>query len=131
MPSSSPSPVSSSGCARRPASCWTDPGFFQNSVTGSPAVPPFLTSGGATRVPEEPRSMTERTAGWRSGGGHPDGETLRDFIHGRLGKAAMAEVERHVAGCDVCCRAVQAVPDDRLIGLLRRREAVALMVTAV
>jgi len=74
--------------------------------------------------------MTERTAGKR-GGGHPDGESLRAFAHGRLDKATMAEVERHVGGCDACCRAVEAVPDDRLVGLLLRRQAVLLILSPV
>jgi len=59
---------------------------------------------------------------------HPGIEVLRRFAHGRLHGAAMAAVERHVAGCDACCRVVQAVPDDRLVGLLRRRDgAVGLL----
>ena len=61
------------------------------------------------------------------GADHPDGETLRRFAHGRLESKAMGDVERHMGGCDSCCRFVQSVPDDALAAILRRREAIALV----
>jgi hypothetical protein len=66
----------------------------------------------------------------QTAGGHPDVEALRRFAHGRLHGPAMRQVERHVAGCDACCRAVQAVPDDRLVGLLRRGAVALLLAVA-
>jgi hypothetical protein len=67
----------------------------------------------------------------QTAGGHPDVETLRRFAHGRLHGPAMRQAERHVAGCDACCRAVQAVPDDRLVGLLRRGAVALLLAVAL
>jgi serine/threonine protein kinase/putative intracellular protease/amidase len=50
---------------------------------------------------------------------HPSPEQLAAFGLGQLDGTAQAEVERHVAGCEHCCQALQAVPDDTLLGKLR------------
>jgi hypothetical protein len=50
---------------------------------------------------------------------HPAADELTAFAQGRLGPARQAEIERHVAGCDRCCRALRAVPDDTFLTALR------------
>src|SRR5690349_5250776 len=50
---------------------------------------------------------------------HPSPERLAAFDQGQLSPSEWAEIEDHVAGCDVCCRLLEGVPDDRLISLLR------------
>jgi anti-sigma factor RsiW len=62
---------------------------------------------------------------------HPTGEILKRFAQGRLGDSEMTVVERHLEGCEACCQSLQELPDDRLVGLLRRRDAVALVLAAV
>jgi hypothetical protein len=56
---------------------------------------------------------------------HPDDETLRRFILGRLDRATMARVEGHLRACPLCVRVAKRVPDDGFVGLLRRPEAYA------
>ncbi len=51
---------------------------------------------------------------------HPSVEQLRRFVHGSLASREMEKVADHLLLCDVCCHAALAVPDDRLVGLLRR-----------
>ncbi|WP_435007867.1 hypothetical protein P12x_005130 [Tundrisphaera lichenicola] len=55
------------------------------------------------------------------GNEHPDVEVLARFIQGRLDAAAMASVELHLGGCEVCCRTLLTAPDDRLTRLLKSR----------
>ncbi|HEX5103081.1 MAG TPA: serine/threonine-protein kinase, partial [Pirellulaceae bacterium] len=50
---------------------------------------------------------------------HPTPDQLRAFAQGRLHGAEMAEVERHVSGCDSCCSHLERVPDDTLVQLAR------------
>ena len=50
---------------------------------------------------------------------HPLPEQLFDFAQGRLPADVMAEVERHVASCDSCCRQLETAPEDTLIHLAR------------
>jgi hypothetical protein len=50
---------------------------------------------------------------------HPDHDRLMAFGLGQLGQDEQAEVERHVAGCHVCCEALREVPDDALLARLR------------
>jgi eukaryotic-like serine/threonine-protein kinase len=50
---------------------------------------------------------------------HPSAADLRSFAHGRLGVMQMAEVERHIAQCDSCCRVLESVPEDTLVQLAR------------
>ncbi|HKB39546.1 MAG TPA: zf-HC2 domain-containing protein, partial [Gemmataceae bacterium] len=51
---------------------------------------------------------------------HPGRERLAAFRVGNLSLEDLADVEQHVAGCDSCCRSLKALPDDSLVGLLRR-----------
>src|SRR5207302_1234605 len=51
---------------------------------------------------------------------HPGAEQLAAFGLGRLPPHIQAEVERHVADCDVCCAALRQVADDTLVGQLRQ-----------
>ena len=50
---------------------------------------------------------------------HPDRSDLLAFGLGRLDPARSAAVEKHVAGCDSCCEALQKAPDDTLVNKLR------------
>jgi putative intracellular protease/amidase len=50
---------------------------------------------------------------------HPAPDRLAAFLAGRLAPAEQAEVERHVAGCDHCCRLLRQVPRDTILGALR------------
>ena len=50
---------------------------------------------------------------------HPTSAELHSFAHGRLGAMQMAEVERHIAHCDSCCRVLESVPEDTLVQLAR------------
>src|SRR4051812_43396568 len=50
---------------------------------------------------------------------HPTPDQLAAFGLGRLGAAEMAEVERHVAGCDTCGGTLASLADDTLVSLLR------------
>lgn len=50
---------------------------------------------------------------------HPTSQQLAAFGLGQLPPEESARVERHVATCDTCCRALAAVPDDTLIERLR------------
>jgi WD40 repeat protein len=52
-------------------------------------------------------------------GPHPSLEQLAAFDLGRLRPAEWADVERHVAHCDVCCRRLETLPDDPLLALVR------------
>jgi hypothetical protein len=51
---------------------------------------------------------------------HPESEVLRRFALGLLDHKTTARVERHLLNCDACCRIAVAIPDDRLLTLLRR-----------
>jgi serine/threonine-protein kinase len=48
---------------------------------------------------------------------HPDPQTLAAFAVGRLAEPRRGEVEAHVAGCDECCRRLEHVGPDSLLGL--------------
>jgi serine/threonine protein kinase len=50
---------------------------------------------------------------------HPGPAELAAFARGRLAPAARAEVARHVASCDACCRAVSDLPENTLIARVR------------
>lgn len=54
---------------------------------------------------------------------HPDADILRLFLLGQLDTPRRDQVERHLENCDICCRTSMTVEDDRLVQLLRRREA--------
>src|SRR5690349_10735534 len=51
---------------------------------------------------------------------HPDRDRLAAFGLGLLAPDEQAELERHVAGCDLCCQALREVPDDGLLARLRK-----------
>ena len=50
---------------------------------------------------------------------HPTPEQLAAFVQGRLSPAEQTTLEEHIAGCEACCRKMQAAPDDTLLGQLR------------
>jgi hypothetical protein len=50
---------------------------------------------------------------------HPSLEQLAAFDSGGLPPAACAAVERHIAGCAACCRALEILPEDALVALVR------------
>jgi tRNA A-37 threonylcarbamoyl transferase component Bud32/tetratricopeptide (TPR) repeat protein len=53
---------------------------------------------------------------------HPDADQVRRFGLGQLAGDEATLVESHVAGCDRCAALLQQMPDDKLVGLLRRLE---------
>jgi hypothetical protein len=50
---------------------------------------------------------------------HPTPDQLAAFDAGRLRAADAGAVERHVAGCPDCCRALEELPEDDLAALMR------------
>src|SRR5262245_55558722 len=48
---------------------------------------------------------------------HPSAERLAAFGLGQLAPHELADVERHVADCDVCCQALRGVAADTLLEL--------------
>jgi hypothetical protein len=54
---------------------------------------------------------------------HPDFETLRQFVLGRLDRKSMTRIEDHLQSCCHCGNAAVHVPDDRLVKLLRASAA--------
>jgi hypothetical protein len=50
---------------------------------------------------------------------HPDAGILALYAAGRLGDAEMARLEKHIGGCPVCLAALDQVPEDPLVRLLR------------
>jgi len=54
---------------------------------------------------------------------HPSPEQLTAFARGQLAAADLEAVERHIAGCDACCRALGAIPDDTVLQWLRQANA--------
>jgi hypothetical protein len=50
---------------------------------------------------------------------HPSLQQLADFDRGRLPAAEWTEIARHIEECENCCRALEDVPADRLIVLIR------------
>lgn len=53
---------------------------------------------------------------------HPSPTQLAAFGLGKLAPAEHAEVERHVAECESCCRVLSAIPDDTLMQRLRSND---------
>jgi WD40 repeat protein/serine/threonine protein kinase len=51
---------------------------------------------------------------------HPSLEELTAFDSGHLDSGLLAEIERHVAGCETCCRHLETVRDDSFVLLVRR-----------
>ncbi len=54
---------------------------------------------------------------------HPGQAELEAFALGRLRSAEMKSVEAHLSTCGSCGRRVQDAPDDRLVKLLRKAQA--------
>ncbi len=52
---------------------------------------------------------------------HPDEAALRGFALGQLRARELNRIAAHLAHCPACVRVVEAVPDDDLVALLRRR----------
>ncbi len=50
---------------------------------------------------------------------HPASEVLAAFAHGRLEDDQAVVVAEHLGRCETCQQAVQAVPDDSMLALLR------------
>jgi anti-sigma factor RsiW len=55
---------------------------------------------------------------------HPAPERLRAFGLGRLDPPETDGVAAHLAGCPGCTRALEALPDDTLVALLRGADPV-------
>jgi serine/threonine protein kinase len=58
---------------------------------------------------------------------HPHPDCLAAFGLGKLGPAESAAVEAHLAGCDLCGRAVQALPADAFVALVRQAAPIGEM----
>src|SRR5919199_1506180 len=86
---------------------------MERTAPGSrpPESPARLDRGPAVRTGDRPMSEAKFS--------HPAPDQLAAFGLGRLGEAEMAEVERHVAGCDTCGGTLASLPDDTLVSLLR------------
>jgi hypothetical protein len=52
-------------------------------------------------------------------GAHPTADQLAAFDAGRLHPDDAESVERHIAGCPDCCRALEQLPEDDLAALIR------------
>jgi hypothetical protein len=50
---------------------------------------------------------------------HPSSEELAAFDCGGLSAAARVAVEKHIARCKSCCHALEGLPEDTLVALLR------------
>jgi tetratricopeptide (TPR) repeat protein len=50
---------------------------------------------------------------------HPGRELLCRFAAGQLDESSSAEIERHLVQCDTCTTALESLPDDSLVCLLR------------
>jgi WD40 repeat protein/predicted Ser/Thr protein kinase len=57
---------------------------------------------------------------------HPDADKLQGFGQGLLAPDDAATVEEHLAGCDACCRQLEATPNDSFIGELREAQKLSL-----
>ena len=51
---------------------------------------------------------------------HPDQGQLARFRLGALSPEEVEEIASHVASCDSCCRSLRQLPDDSLVGLVRK-----------
>src|SRR5262245_4798475 len=56
---------------------------------------------------------------------HPDADRLAAFVAGKLDAVASAEIEAHLEDCAVCQMVLEGLPQDTLVGLLRRTPAPA------
>ena len=53
--------------------------------------------------------------------GHPSDAELIEFGLGRCGAGEADRIERHVIACDACCRKLESIPEDSLLGQLGAR----------
>ena len=51
---------------------------------------------------------------------HPVSDRLVEFARGELELGEIEEIRKHLATCDSCCRALEQVPDDPLLVLVRQ-----------
>ena len=51
---------------------------------------------------------------------HPETARLEAFARGELEPSEIDEVQRHLADCQSCCHALDEVPDDNLLALVRQ-----------
>src|SRR5262245_50785948 len=60
---------------------------------------------------------------------HPTAAQLRAFGEGKLEPDAFAALEEHIAACESCCRALEAVPPDSFVSRLKVAEQAAFATT--
>ena len=53
---------------------------------------------------------------------HPALSQLTQFARGELGLDEIEEIRQHLATCDSCCEALEEIPDDTLLSLVRRSD---------
>ncbi len=51
--------------------------------------------------------------------GHPPADQLSAFLAGKLSRTHAVGVEAHLSCCPSCAESLQALPDDRLVMLVR------------
>jgi serine/threonine protein kinase len=61
-----------------------------------------------------------------SDSGHPSAERLNAFAVGLLAEDDSAEVERHLAACELCGKLLESSPDDSLVALFQEAHSLAL-----
>jgi hypothetical protein len=61
---------------------------------------------------------------------HPPLDRLHAFAQGKVGPEETDALEAHLRDCPACCAAVEAAPDDALVGLIRSAERSAYQETA-
>src|SRR6476659_8042829 len=68
-----------------------------------------------------PSAMTDQRTGApeSASGTHPHKESLASFALGRLPEPQLTEVMQHIEACDSCRAAVETVPGDHLVRLVR------------
>jgi uncharacterized protein (TIGR03067 family) len=65
-------------------------------------------------------SLTRQPGDWDAlESEHPSGDLLTAYGLGQLREEALAEIDRHLAGCGVCREVVEGVAPDTLVSLLR------------
>lgn len=57
---------------------------------------------------------------------HPSAEQLAAYAHGTLSESDDKAIEEHLCQCEACCRTLDALPDDRIVALLRSSDPVTL-----
>lgn len=54
---------------------------------------------------------------------HPDHQQLAAFLWGQLDDSEQSAIESHIADCAACCKILQEIPDNTMLGRLRGAEA--------